>query len=110
MNQACLKWCEEVCGTEICRRALKIAEVGWSLIFIWTGIAILGGIALGFGLVGVGLILLGMQAFRKYYGLDLEVFWLVSGTSLILGGLWLLESDGHIVLSSLWDAFARQRL
>lgn len=99
MDQACMKCCEEVCETESGRRAMKIAGIGWSLIFIWIGIVLVGDFHVAFGMIGVGTILSGIQAFRYNYGLDLELFWLGAGILLILAGLWLLEMDGILALA-----------
>jgi len=63
---------------------------GWSLFFIWTGIAFLADIGWGPGLLGVGIITLGGQAARKYFGLKLEGFWVAVGFFFIGGGIWRL--------------------
>jgi len=68
----------------------KLDAVGWSLFFIWTGIAFLADVGWGPGLLGVGIITLGAQAARKYFGLKLEGFWLVIGFFFTLGGIWEL--------------------
>lgn len=66
----------------------KLTAVGWGLFFIWLGIAMLFNADVGFILMGVGLITLGMQAARKYYGLDAETFWIVVAVLFIVVGLW----------------------
>jgi hypothetical protein len=70
--------------------ANKLDAVGWGLFFIWVGVAFLADVAIGVGLLGVGVITLGMQAVRKYFQLDFEGFWLVVGLFFLAGGLWEL--------------------
>jgi hypothetical protein len=78
--------------------AHKLAVVGWSLFFIWVGVALLAKITPGVGLLGVGIITLGMQATRKYFSLKLEWFWLVIGLLFVLGGIWdLFEAELPLV-------------
>ncbi len=74
-------------GTKLNR---KLEAVGWSLFFIWTAIAFFAHIGWGVGLLGVGIIILGAQAARKYYALKLEGFWLVVGFFFVAGGIWKL--------------------
>jgi len=66
----------------------KLAAVGWSLFFIWVGIALLLKVNSGVGLLGVGIITLGMQAARSYFNLKIERFWIVIGLLFVIGGLW----------------------
>jgi hypothetical protein len=47
----------------------KIAVIGWSLLFIWWGVAILvGPITIGLTSVGTGIIMLGVNAARLFSG------------------------------------------
>jgi hypothetical protein len=68
----------------------KLDATGWGLFFIWTGIAFLGDVGWGVGLLGVGIIPLGVQAARKYLGLQLEGFWVAVGFFFVAGGIWKL--------------------
>ncbi len=68
----------------------KLDTVAWSLFFIWTGIAFLADVGWGLGLLGVGIITLGAQAARKYFGLRLEGFWIAVGLFFMAGGIWNL--------------------
>ena len=68
----------------------KLDAAGWILFFIWTGIAFLTDIGWGPGLLGVGIITLGAQAARKYFGLKLEGFWIAVGFFFVAGGIWEL--------------------
>jgi hypothetical protein len=74
-------------GNEVAR---KLGAVGWSLFFIWIGIALLMKVDVGIGLLGVGVITLGAQAARKYFSLKLEGFWVVVGLVFVIGGIWAL--------------------
>ncbi len=68
----------------------KLGAVGWSLFFIWIGVALLIKVDVGIGLLGVGVITLGAQAARKYFNLKLERFWVVVGFVFVIGGIWAL--------------------
>lgn len=68
--------------------AKKLDVAGWGLFFIWVGTALLMDLSWGVGLVGVAVITLGAQAVRKYFGLEVEGFWLVCGLMFLVGGLW----------------------
>jgi hypothetical protein len=70
----------------------KLDAGAWGLFFIWTGIALLAGIDWGFGLLGVGIITLGGQLARKYFGLTFEGFRVVVGVLFFAGGVWELLS------------------
>ncbi len=76
----------------------KLDAAGWGLFFIWTGIAFLADVGWGAGLLGVGLITLGAQATRRYFGLELEGFWIAVGFLFIVGGIWRLFN----IQFSLW--------
>jgi hypothetical protein len=68
--------------------AQTIDAVGWGLFFAWVGLALLIELSWGLGLLGVGVITLGGQAARRYYGLKLEGFWVAVGVLFTLGGVW----------------------
>ncbi len=68
----------------------KLDAVGWGLFFIWTGVAVLFNVGWGWGLLGVGIITLGAQTARKYFGLKLERFWVAVGFFFVLDGVWEL--------------------
>jgi len=74
--------------------AYKLSKLGWSLFLIWVGIALLSGLGEGIGFLGAGIITLGVQGLRKYYGLKLERFWVAGGTLFVIGGLWKLFEIG----------------
>lgn len=62
--------------------------IGWALFFIWVGFAWLMGIGLGYGLLGVGLLTLGMQGARYLYRVRVEGFWIIVGLAFVVGGFW----------------------
>jgi hypothetical protein len=68
----------------------KLDAAGWGLFFIWMGIALVAHVGWGAGLLGVGILILGAQVTRKYFGLKLERFWVVAGFLFLLGGVWEL--------------------
>ena len=68
----------------------KLPAIGWSLFFIWIGIALLIKLDAGVSLLGVGVITLAVQTVRKYLNLKLEGFWVVIGLLFVVGGLWEL--------------------
>lgn len=70
--------------------AAKLDSLGWALFFIWVGAALLLDLGWGVGLLGVGIITLGGQVARKYFGLRLEGFWAIVGIIFVLGGVWEL--------------------
>lgn len=72
--------------------AHKLDVLAWSFFFIWIGIALLSNVGWGIGLLGVGIIILGKQATRKYLALKFETFGVVCGALFVLGGVWELLS------------------
>jgi hypothetical protein len=68
------------------RRRLEAA--GWGLFFIWIGIALFAHVGWGVGLLGAGIITLGAQLARKYFGLKWEGFWVAVGFLFVVGGVW----------------------
>lgn len=68
----------------------KLDAVGWGLFFIWMGIAFLADVGWGVGLLGVGVIALGAQVARRYFGLPVERFWLMIGIVFAVWGAWEL--------------------
>lgn len=70
--------------------AHKLDVFAWSFFFIWIGIALLSNVSWGIGLLGVGIIILGKQATRKYMALGFETLGVVCGALFVLGGIWEL--------------------
>jgi hypothetical protein len=70
--------------------AHKLDVFAWSFFFIWIGVALLSNLGWGMGLLGVGIIILGKQATRKYVALGFEAFGVVCGVLFVLGGIWEL--------------------
>lgn len=71
-------------------RAARQDMIGWSLFIIWVGIAWMAEVGLGFGLLGVAVIICAMQVVRMLQGLRLEFFWLMVGAGFGIGGVWEL--------------------
>jgi hypothetical protein len=72
--------------------AHKLDVFAWSFFFLWIGIALFSNLGWGVGLLGVGIILLGKQATRKYMAFGFETFGVVCGVLFVLGGVWELLS------------------
>lgn len=68
--------------------ANRLGGVGWALVFIWIGVALLVEFAASVTLLGIGVITLGVQLARRSVGLSFEVFWLVVGFLFVLAGVW----------------------
>ena len=90
VNEESIKQVEEEKVIEKRQIEKKLDIIGWGLFFIWVGIAFPIDFGFAFGLVGVGVITLGMQAYRKYLNLKLEGFWVFAGLLFFLGGIWEL--------------------
>ncbi len=78
--------------TTVNRGALhrRLEAAAWGLFFIWIGIALFAHVGWGAGLLGVGIITLGAQVARKYFGLKSEGFWVAVGFLFVAGGVWKL--------------------
>lgn len=66
----------------------KLSAIGWALFFIWVGVAYLLSPGSGIALLGIGVIILGIQFVRKSSDLPLEGFWVVVGLLFVLGSIW----------------------
>ncbi len=62
----------------------------WGAFLVWTGIAFLAPLPWGVWLLGVGIVVLGTQLYRRQIALHVEGFWLVAGSLFLIGGLWEL--------------------
>ena len=65
----------------------KIEAIAWSLFLLWVGAAWLLNLGANIGSIGVGIIILGAQAVRKYFKVKIETFWLVIGVLFVISGL-----------------------
>ncbi len=70
----------------------RLDSVAWGMFFVWVGFALLANFGWGIGLLGTGIIVLGGQALRKYFALPLETFWLIIGLAFVFAGVWELLS------------------
>lgn len=67
--------------------------MAWGLLFVWVGVGTLAQVGWGYGLIGVGVIILGAQLARRFVvGLELEAFSTAVGLIFLLGGIWELFS------------------
>ena len=64
--------------------------VGGALFFIWAGVAWLMEVSLGWGIIGTGILLLGLQAVRGLLHAKVDVFWIVVAIAFVIGGFWEL--------------------
>ena len=71
-------------------RSLLFDVIGWAVFCIWAGLAWLMEIGLGWGIVGTGILLLGLQALRALSHTKVDVFWIVVAMALMVGGFWEL--------------------
>jgi hypothetical protein len=78
----------------------RLASIGWGLVFLWIGIAMLGSLHSGIGLFGIGIIILGLQLVRKYIDVGMEAFWVVIGLLFTFGGLGSLYEKDIPVLAT----------
>lgn len=67
--------------------AEKVSAVGWGAFFIWVGIGFLTNIGWGVGLLGIGIIVIGGEAVRRYLGLPVNWFWLTMGSLFVVWGV-----------------------
>jgi len=97
----------------------RLDAVGWALFLIWMGIAFLADVGWGWGLLGIGVIILGEAAVRGGLNLKIEGFWIVCGALFFLGGLWQLFHVPWplppvllilVGLAVLWGAFSGRQL
>jgi len=68
--------------------AKKLDAIWWSLFFIWMGIVMITNAETAVAFLGIGIIMLGVQAARRYFQLRVEKFWTVVGFLFVGGGLW----------------------
>ena len=70
----------------------RLDAFGWGLFLIWLGIVLLAKAQTSVALLGIGIIMLGVQLARVVLRLRLEVFWFVAGLLFIVGALWQLAN------------------
>jgi hypothetical protein len=79
---------EEVEKTGKTALARRLDAVGWALFLIWIGLVLLMGSQASLALLGIGIIIVGVQVARVLYQLSLEGFWFVVGLLFLVGGIW----------------------
>jgi hypothetical protein len=66
----------------------RIEAIGWGLLFLMSGVLLLvPGLPEGTWLVGLGLLMLGLNATRLFIGLPLDRFGVIIGAGAVLAGL-----------------------
>lgn len=85
---------EEEMEIEVNPIAHKLSMTSWALFFIWMGIVLSTGLGAGYGLLGIGIIILGTQLARKLSNLSVEGFWVLVGVLLLLGAVGKLIAFG----------------
>ncbi len=70
----------------------QIDSGAWAVFFIWVGIVMLAGLAWDWFLVGVGILILGVQVVRRQRNLEIETFGVVMGLIILAAGVWDLLS------------------
>lgn len=68
--------------------ARRLDAAAWGLFFVWVGFALITDLGWGVALLGVGVITLGAQLARSYFGLGFEPFWVAVGLLFGLSGVW----------------------
>ena len=69
----------------------QLSAAGWGLLFVWVGVASLLDVGWGYGLIGVGVIILCSQIAHVMVGESrVEWFSTIVGLLFLLGGIWLL--------------------
>jgi hypothetical protein len=69
----------------------QLSAIGWGVLFIWAGIAALFNVGWGYGLIGVGLIILGSQVAHLMVGESrTDWFSTIVGLMFLFGGIWVL--------------------
>lgn len=71
----------------------QLSAVAWGLLFVWVGVAVMFGVGWGYGLLGVGVIILGSQVVHLMMGeFRLDWFSTIVGLLFVIGGIWVLFS------------------
>lgn len=71
----------------------QLSAVAWGLLFVWVGIATLFSVGWGYGLIGVGVIILASEIAHVMLGEHrVDVFSTIVGLVFLLGGTWTLFS------------------
>lgn len=68
----------------------KLDAAGWGSFLIWLGIVLMVGADTSVALLGIGIIMVGVQVARLVLKLHMEGFWLVVGLLFVAGGIWQL--------------------
>lgn len=68
----------------------RIDAAAWGVLLVWAGVALLANVGWGVGLVGVGVITLGAQVWRRFLGVKVDRFSVIVGALFAIVGIWNL--------------------
>jgi hypothetical protein len=71
-------------------RSQLLDMVGWAVFCIWVGVAWLLEVGLGWGIIGTGILVLGLQGLRALFHTKVDPFWIVVSVAFVIGGFWEL--------------------
>jgi hypothetical protein len=71
-------------------RSHLLDVVGWAVFCIWVGVAWLLEVGLGWGIIGTGILILGLQGLRLLFHVKVDPFWIVVSIAFVIGGFWEL--------------------
>lgn len=69
-------------------RARQIDSAAWAVFFIWVGVVMLARMPWAWFLVGVGVLIAGVQIVRRQQGLTIEMFGVIVGLIMLAAGVW----------------------
>lgn len=75
-------------------REAMVDAVGWAAFFIWVGAAWLLGVEFGVMLIGMAIVVLLVQAARRYFRVKVEGLWVLLGCGFFAAGYWELWNLG----------------
>lgn len=69
----------------------QLSAISWGVLFVWVGVAVLLNVGWGYGLLGVGVIILASQVAHVLLG-EFRIDWFstIVGLLFALGGIWSL--------------------
>lgn len=83
----------------------RLGTIGWGMFCLWLGIALFAGLQLNTTLIGVGIIMLALQGLRKYFGMKIEIFWIIAGAVFLLFNLFNIPDINIPVIPIILVAF-----
>jgi hypothetical protein len=71
-------------------RSHLLDVIGWAFFCIWAGVTWLLEFGLGWGIIGTGILVLGLQTLRALLHTKVDPFWIIVALALVIGGFWEL--------------------